>query len=103
MVHVQSMRILKLNANAHQDSQAKPVKLVNKEYDNSIEDGTKIYNTSNMNIFRVKTLYNFLEIECDPSCMNGGVCDVDHNGNLVCFCPPGYSGIQCEHSMFWFF
>ena len=46
------MRILRLNANVHQDSQAKLVKLVNKEYNNSIEDGT---NTSNINIFRVKT------------------------------------------------
>ena len=30
--------------------------------------------------------------------MNEGKCAADHNGNQVCFCKPGYSGIQCEHS-----
>ena len=39
-----------------------------------------------------------LEIICDPPCMNDGKCSEDHNGNYVCFCKPGYSGVQCEHS-----
>ena len=42
--------------------------------------------------------FSLIATVCNPPCLNKGVCDEDHNGNLVCFCPPGYSGIQCEHS-----
>ena len=37
---------------------------------------------------------------CEPPCQNDGICAADHNGKELCFCPPGYSGILCEHSKF---
>lgn len=40
-----------------------------------------------------------IEITCDPDpCMNGGSCGKDRFGDKICYCPPGYTGKQCEHS-----
>ena len=38
-----------------------------------------------------------LEIECNLTCENDGICAKDHNDDLQCFCPQGYSGQYCEH------
>ena len=38
-----------------------------------------------------------LEIECTLECKNDGICAKDHNDDLQCFCPQGYSGQYCEH------
>lgn len=37
--------------------------------------------------------------DCEPKCENEGICAETHNGKEMCFCPPGYSGIYCEHSV----
>ena len=31
------------------------------------------------------------------TCENDGICAKDHNDDLQCFCPQGYSGQYCEH------
>ena len=38
-----------------------------------------------------------LEIECNLTCEHDGICAKDHNDDLQCFCPQGYSGQYCEH------
>ena len=38
-----------------------------------------------------------LEIECNLTCENDGICAKDHNDDIQCFCPQGYSGQYCEH------
>ena len=53
----------------------------------------------NSRSFHIIIIFQIIkELVCNPPCMNGGKCAEDHNENLVCFCKPGYSGIQCEHS-----
>ena len=47
-----------------------------------------------------KLLVLILDICAPNPCYNGGTCKIEH-GKAECTCPPGYSGIQCEHSMFW--
>ncbi len=42
-------------------------------------------------------MLQFIVVQCDPMCLNGGICAEDHSGNEICFCPPGYSGNQCEY------
>ena len=63
-------------------------------------------NTRSLNMIRS---YNFpsvliihylqnLELICDPSCLNGGLCARDRFDVERCFCPPGYTGERCENS-----
>ena len=52
-------------------------------------------------IFSFKIHISLLEITCDPNpCMNGGSCGKDRFGDKICYCPPGYTGKQCEHSKY---
>ena len=60
--------------------------------------GKDIYDW-NSRSFHIIIIFQIIsELVCNPPCMNDGKCAADHNGNQVCFCKPGYSGIQCEHS-----
>ena len=43
------------------------------------------------------SFYFILEIECNLTCEHDGICAKDHNDDLQCFCPQGYSGQYCEH------
>ena len=47
---------------------------------------------------RITFSFHFiLEIECNLTCEHDGICAKDHNDDLQCFCPQGYSGQYCEH------
>ena len=47
---------------------------------------------------RITFSFNFIiEIECNLTCEHDGICAKDHNDDLQCFCPQGYSGQYCEH------
>ena len=60
------------------------------------------YNIRCFNVFigysRITFSFHFiLEVECNLTCEHDGICAKDHNDDLQCFCPQGYSGQYCEH------
>ena len=65
-----------------------------------------MYIFSNFNYFLKYNFVNLknyhfyiLEIECEPPCVNHGVCGTDPKNpddHPVCFCPSGYFGETCE-------
>ena len=63
-------------------------------------DVFKIYEWYNVFICYSRIIVSFhfiLEIECNLTCEHDGICAKDHNDDLQCFCPQGYSGQYCEH------
>ena len=56
------------------------------------------YNIVCIRYSRITFSFNFIiEIECNLTCEHDGICAKDHNDDLQCFCPQGYSGQYCEH------
>ena len=56
------------------------------------------YNNVFIRYSRMTFSFHFiLEIECNLTCEHDGICAKDHNDDLQCFCPQGYSGQYCEH------
>ena len=100
-VPVQLVKMIKRNATVHQDLteiivRMASIVIVPSAWDFG-NDNTKYFRNSIS--FHIIIIFQFItELVCNPPCMNEGKCAEDHNGNRVCFCKPGYSGIQCEHS-----
>ncbi|XP_053326632.1 vasorin [Spea bombifrons] len=41
--------------------------------------------------------FSFKDQQCPPhTCLNDGICHLDHNGEVVCECPDGFYGVYCE-------
>ena len=59
-------------------------------------DVIKIYGLYTLLII-IFSFHFTLEIECNLTCEHDGICAKDHNDDLQCFCPQGYSGQYCEH------
>ena len=58
----------------------------------------ELYNIVFIRYSRMTFSFHFiLEIECNLTCEHDGICAKDHNDDLQCFCPQGYSGQYCEH------
>ena len=61
-------------------------------------DVFKIYKLFVYVIIKITLSFHFiLEIECNLTCEHDGICAKDHNDDVQCFCPQGYSGQYCEH------
>ena len=60
-----------------------------------------VYKIAHQQIY-IENVSSNLERHCDPPCQNGGACAEDKNnpGNLICYCPSGYSGEACEYSKY---
>ena len=61
-------------------------------------DVFRIYKLFGYVIIKITLSFHFiLEIECNLTCEHDGICAKDHNDDVQCFCPQGYSGQYCEH------
>ena len=48
-------------------------------------------------IFKICNLFSFFKASCsNKPCLNGGTCVMGLNNSTTCFCPNGFSGVNCE-------